>query len=405
MADSLNPFNTNRRRRLVRLITRLNVGGPSVHVQLLSKGMRRFGYDTVLVAGKLHEGEERMEFADAAFPTVECPYLQRSPNPLADIASIWWIYRLLRNARPQIVHTHQAKAGGLGRIAAWLAGVPVILHTYHGHTFHSYFSERRTRIHLRFERFLANRTNRLIAISPTLSDDICKRYFVAPETKVSVVRLGLDLEEFYGSESHRGFVRSRCGLDGDVPLFGIVGRLTGVKNHRLFLEAARRILAARPETRFVVIGDGELRVQLERIASELGLAEAVHFLGWMPRSPAIYADLNGLILTSYNEGTPVALIEGMASGRVCVATNVGGVADLISEGETGFLVRSGEAETIARRCIMILDTPEEARRIGDNARAASKRYEHGRLCTDMSALYDQLLEDHAAAKSLLTAHR
>ena len=383
----------NAPRRVVRVITRLNVGGPSIHVQLLGRGLRRRGYDTRLVVGRVSPDEGEMPLEDGVGQVSRCPFLRREPAPFCDLRALWWCYRLFRRTRPTIVHTHHAKAGFIGRTAAWLAGVPIVLHTFHGHTFRGYFTPRRARAFIRLERWLARRTTRLIAISPRIRDELAHEFRIAPPDKIAVVPLGLDLDDFRDAERFGGQLRQRLGVPAGTPLIGIVGRLTPVKNHEMFLLAARRIHEHRPDAHFVVIGDGELRPRLESRAERLGLGRAVHFLGWMPRSPAIYADLDLLALTSHNEGTPVAVIEAMAAARPCVATNVGGVADVIDDGVTGRVAPPDDPAAFADVCLEILNDADKHQSMADRARESSHRYNHERLCRDVAKLYDELIAE------------
>jgi glycosyltransferase involved in cell wall biosynthesis len=303
----------------------------------------------------------------------------------------------MRRERPHIVHTHTAKAGFVGRLAARLAGVPVVVHTYHGHVLHSYYSPAKTRLLRRMERGLAALTDRIVAVSEQVKRDLME-YRVAGAEKIGVIPLGFDLKPFLDSAMHRGGFRRELGLNNGGPLVGIVGRIFPIKNHVLFLDAAARIAAGEKEARFVVVGDGTLRRQMEQHANALGIADRVIFTGWRRDLPRIYADLDVLVVSSNNEGTPVSAIEAMASGCPVVATRVGGLPDLIDEGETGCLVPRGDAPALAAAVLRLLRDRESARRIGETARArVAERFTAERLVADIERVYTGLLAEKGIA--------
>ncbi len=379
----------------MRLIARLNIGGPAIHVSLLSARLNPNRFTTTLVFGSEAAGEGSMrDLAEAAHvDLVHIPELGREISLFSDLRTLFQVVRLVHRARPTIVHTHTAKAGFIGRLAARLAGAPVVVHTFHGHVFHGYFNPLVSNVFVALEQAAAALSDRVITISPALKVDLL-RYRIAPAKKIEVVPLGFDLQPFLESKEHRGEFRNRLNLPRDVALVGIVGRLVPVKNHRLFLAAAERLHAAGMRARFVVIGDGELRVDLEREARDLGLADAVIFTGWQRNLPAIYADLDVVVLTSVNEGTPVSVIEAMAAGCPVVATRVGGVPDVIQDGVTGRLVASGDVEGLARAMREALTDRELTQRMAEAARAeVSQRYTVEALVRNTEALYERLLRE------------
>jgi lipopolysaccharide/colanic/teichoic acid biosynthesis glycosyltransferase len=243
----------------------------------------------------------------------------------------------------------------------------------------------------RMERMLAHLSDRIIAVSEQVKQDLV-RYGVAPSEKISVIPLGLELDPFLESGVHRGAVRRELGVPSDAPLVGIVGRIFPIKNHRLFLEAAALVAAKEPRARFVVVGDGTLRADMEAVARQLGIGERTIFTGWRRDLPRVYADLDVLVVSSDNEGTPVSAIEAMASGCPVVATRVGGLPDLIEDGEVGHLVAARDAEAMAGAILGLLRDADRARRMGQSARAhVGDRYRAERLCRDIEALYTELL--------------
>ena len=301
------------------------------------------------------------------------------------------LYRLMRRERPQVVHTHTAKAGFVGRLAARLARVPVVVHTFHGHVLHGYYSARKTQLLRRMERGLAGLSDCLITVSEQVKRDLVT-YRVAGADHIQVISLGLELDPFLKSRRYHGTFRRELQLNGVERLVGIVGRIFPIKNHHLFLEAAALVAREDPAARFVIVGDGILRPALERHAQETGIADRVIFTGWRRDLPDIYADLYVLTVTSNNEGTPVSAIEAMAAGCPVVATHVGGLPDLISEGKTGYLVPPGNASAVATAVLRVLQQPEMARCMGETARkAARERFSAQRLISDMEQLYLELL--------------
>jgi glycosyltransferase involved in cell wall biosynthesis len=301
------------------------------------------------------------------------------------------LYRVMRQERPHVVHTHTAKAGFIGRLAARLARVPVVVHTFHGHVLHGYYSPLKTHLLRRMEHGLARLTDGVIAVSEQVKRDLVT-YGVAAAEHIRVIPLGLELDPFLESDPCRGGFRRELQLNGVERLVGIVGRIFPIKNHRLFLEAAALVARENPAARFVVVGDGILRPEVERHAQESGIADRVIFTGWRRDLPGIYADLDVLAVTSNNEGTPVSAIEAMAAGCPVVATNVGGLPDLIREGETGYLVPPGDAPAAATALLRVLRQPEIARRMGETARkSVRERFSSQRLITDMERLYLELL--------------
>jgi glycosyltransferase involved in cell wall biosynthesis len=382
--------------RVLSIIGRLNIGGPAMHAILLTHGLRGRGYETVLVAGQEgpREGSLRDLAAQKAVEPLFLPELGREIRVGRDLLALFSLVRILTRQRPAIVHTHTAKAGALGRIAARLAGVPVVVHTFHGHVLHGYFSRGTTRVFLEIERRLAGITTRILTVSETQRQELLDLKIATPRTS-SVMPLGLELDPFLTAHVSKGTIRRQLGLSPHVPLVGIVGRLVPIKDHATFLEAAAALHRSRPEVRFLVVGDGELRPSLERLAGTLDLDGRVHFLGWQRDMPRVYADLDLLVLSSINEGTPVALIEAMAAGLPVVATRVGGVADVVDDGKTGLLVPPKDPAALNRAMAVLLDDPDRRREMGQAGRhAVYPLYSDDALLDRMDALYAALLRTH-----------
>ncbi|CEP67179.1 Glycosyl transferase, family 1 [Moorella glycerini] len=379
--------------RVARVITRLNIGGPAIHTTHLTERLNNDGlFDSMLVCGSLAAGEGGMEdFArQHGVEPFHISELGREISLFDDLKALRKLYRLFRLYRPVIVHSHTAKAGTLARVAARLARVPVIVHTFHGHVFSGYFSTRKTKLFILIERFLAHLTDAILVLSPEQQRDILG-FGIGKPGKVKIVPLGIDLEPYL--HGVRGRLRAELGLAGDVRLIGIVGRLTAIKNHNLFLKAAKALLDSSDiPLHFVVVGDGELRQELEDVTKQLDITEHVTFLGWRKDMPDIYRDLDVLALTSNNEGTPVTIIEAMAAGCPVVATRVGGVPDMIQDGVTGMLVEPGDVIELGQKVMTILENKELAQKIADAARDwALATYSIDRLEADIRKLYLDLL--------------
>lgn len=373
---------------VVRVITRLNVGGPARQALFLTGAMPARGFPSQLVWGRVGPGEGQFD-PPAGMPNTHIPWLRREMSPRDDVRAFRALRRLMKVHRPTIVHTHMAKAGALGRLAAARARVPVVVHTFHGHVLEGYFSRPVNRALLGAERRLARRTDALVAVSPAVSHELLALGIGRPE-QWRVVPVGLELGGLLAGAIEPVAARRTLGLPEGGPVVGIVGRLVPIKDHATFLEAAARVASARREVTFVVAGDGELRDQIERRA-RLMLGDRCRFLGWVLDLPTLYAALDVVVLTSRNEGTPVALIEAGAAARTTVSTRVGGVADVIRDGVTGFLASPGDPEAIASHVLRLLGEPERARLMGHAAREwVRERFSSERLADDLAGLYREL---------------
>jgi glycosyltransferase involved in cell wall biosynthesis len=370
----------------LRVIARLNVGGPAQHVINLTKSMSS-RYPTLLVAGSMTEGEvEFAQASDPSLPLMRISELGRAIKAADDIRAFFRLWKVMRAHRPDIVHTHTAKAGALGRVAAFFARVPVRIHTYHGHVFHGYFHPVLTWVVIWTERILARITTRIVVISERQRREIVEEFGIAPAHKVVVIPLGLDLNRYAVADSKHLGPAFRADVGAAGPVITTVGRLVAVKNHSMFLHAARAVLEQRPEVTFVVVGGGPLDQSLRDLAEELGIARQVRFLGWRTDLEAIYAGSDVVALTSDNEGTPVAILEALAAGTRVVATNVGGVADILDEGRLGRLSPRGDAQAFAASLLAEIDSPMEMA-----PAEVVQRFGIERLCRDIEQLYDDVL--------------
>ena len=390
---------SERRIKILRVIARLNMGGPALHVAYLTAGLRERGYDTTLVAGSLARGEDSMAFVAEArgVDVVRIDELGREISPLRDLVATLRLARLIRRERPDILHTHTAKAGTVGRVAALLAGrhrPPIVVHTFHGHVLRGYFGPMRSLVFRLLERWLAGHTTALIAVSPQVRDDLVALR-VAPPERFVVIRLGIELgERVAGAGDGRVESRRYLGIPPDRFAVGWIGRMTAVKRTDDVLVAFKRLREDGVEAVLCMVGDGPDRPQLEQRAHELGIVRDTLFLGYQEDVAQFYAAFDALVLPSSIEGTPVSAIEALAAGRPVVATRVGGVPDVVEEGEDGFLVEPGATEELAERLAQLAADPELRERMGRAGRdRVLPRYAVPRLVDDVDRLYLSLLQD------------
>ena len=387
--------------RVLRVITRLNIGGPSIQAIALSERLATRGFDTQLIHGRLGDGEGDMRYLVApSTRTRQLTSLRRPVSPLNDAVALARLLDTMRDWRPQIVHTHMAKAGTLARLAAAIynrtAGRRArarVVHTYHGHVLEGYFSPAQTRVFIGIERTLARVTDRIVAISPSIRHELLAEHSIGGAGQYAVVPLGFDLTGLASiDDASRRAARAALDVEAGAHVVSTVGRLTGIKQHRLFLEAAAMVSRRDPTALFLIAGDGELRTELEGAARTLGISGRVRFLGWRRDLETIYGATDVLLLTSRNEGTPVALIESLAAGVPGVSTDVGGVRDVIESEAIGLLAPSGDPQALAAHVESLLNEPSRRRDMGERGRAhVMARYGIDRLVDDIDRLYRELL--------------
>jgi glycosyltransferase involved in cell wall biosynthesis len=387
--------------RILRVITRLNIGGPSIQAITLSQRLDGRGFETQLVHGRLGQGEGDMGYLLApSTKTLHLASLCRPVSPFDDAVTFARLLDILRDSRPHIVHTHMAKAGTLARAATALynatagRGSPArVVHTYHGHVLEGYFSPRRTQFFIGVERQLARATDRIVAISPQIQRELLDEHRIGHADQYRVVPLGFDLAKLAViDERERAKSRSALNLAESAHVVTTVGRLTAIKQHDLFVATAALIAERDPDAVFLIVGDGELRDELTTRVREAGLAGRVQFLGWRRDLATIYAASDVFLLTSRNEGTPVALIESLAAGVPGVSTDVGGVRDVIESDAIGLLAPFGDAQALAAHVGSLLKEPSRRRDMGERGRTrVMARYGIDRLVDDIDRLYRELL--------------
>ena len=375
------------------------MGGPALHVAYLTAGLRERGYDTTLVAGSLARGEESMaHIAEGRGVEIEVlEELHREISPLQDLRAMVHLARLIRRERPAILHTHTAKAGAVGRIAALLAGParpPIIVHTFHGHVLRGYFSRPVALGFRALERRLARVTTALVAVSPEVRDDLV-RLGVAPKEKFVVIRLGIELAERVASnDTARAETRRALGVPADAYVVGWIGRMTAVKRTTDVMRGFRRLLDEGVDGYLCLVGDGPDHARLERQAHELGIVRRCLFVGYQDDVARFYDAMDVLVLPSANEGTPVSIIEALAAERPAVATRVGGVPDVVRDGIDGYLVEPGDASALAARLAELARDPLRRRQMGREGRTrVLERYSVDRLVDDVDRLYRSLLAE------------
>jgi glycosyltransferase involved in cell wall biosynthesis len=398
--------------RVLRILNRLAVGGPVLNATYLTRYLAP-DFETLLVVGEKEDHEKSAEHLahqlDIKWVTV--PGMGRSINPASDYIAYRKMKELIRSFKPDIVHTHAAKPGAIGRLAAAAAGVPVIVHTFHGHVFHSYFNPTKTKFFIQTERFLGRRSDAIVAISEQQKRELVHDFRIAPEDKFRVVPLGFDLDRFRTEQKEkRAKFRSEFGVGEEEIAIGIIGRLVPVKNHYLFLKALKHVLeGATKKVKAFIIGDGETRGDLENVAAEVGILFTTQdspghphplvFTSWRSDVDYINAGLDIVCLTSFNEGTPVSLIEAQAAGKPIVSTRVGGIADIVVEGETAFLADVQDTENFCNHLLRLVE--DDNLRQGMSGRGSAhvlEKFSYQRLMRDMSALYWELLEKKGRRK-------
>lgn len=378
---------------ILHVIARLNVGGAALHVLQLAREQRLRGREVVVVAGTLAAGEESMEYLadELGVEVVKLPALQRELSLRADAAAIRELRALIRRRRPDVVHTHTAKAGATGRIAALLAGSArprSIVHTYHGHVLSGYFSPVRERVFRLIERMLARPTSALLAVSEEVRNDLAD-YGIAPRERFTVVPYGFDPPVWSEvDEQARARIRGELGLGDETLAIGWAGRLTAIKRPLDLVRTLRGVLDASVDAVLVVVGDGDVRAGTEALAEELGVADRCRFVGFHRNIRDWYAAFDVFLLTSLNEGTPVVAIEALGASRPVVATAAGGTGTVVIDGVSGFIVPVGDVAGLADRVVRLARDPDLRARLGAAGSADMRaRFATARMADELEAVY------------------
>ena len=369
--------------KTIDIITRLNIGGASVHVVNLVHGLSA-EYDTMLVCGKIEPYETEMNYYAEKY-NVKINYLQYMGRELSfvrDIKGFFELYKLIKNRKPMVVHTHLSKAGTLGRMAAFCAGVPTRVHTFHGNIFKGNYSKKKIKMFILIERVLARISTHIIAISEKQKQELID-YNIAKPEKIKVIKLGFDFSNTLADESHKGLFRNQYNIPADATIISIIGRITYQKNLYLFLDIAEKL--KEHNIYFPIIGDGDLRQDIQNEIDKRGLSPKVFITGFVKDLKPIYADTDIILLTSHFEGTPVTLIEAMANGKIILSTNVGGISDFVENGVSGFYFDDFIAEPFVETILMVVNNHQSS--ISKNARkTALETFNITRLLDDLKIL-------------------
>lgn len=405
--------------RILRVINRFNLGGPTHNAAYLTRYLPE-EFETLLVGGSQESTEEGSHhiLSSMGIKPMILPELQREVAPWRDHGAYRRIKQLIREFKPDIVHTHAAKAGAVGRMAAAEMGVKVIVHTFHGHVFHSYFGSLRTALYKNIERYLARRSSRIVAISEKQRSELVEEHHICSDEKVEVIPLGFDLSRFQQNQAQkRSLFRRVYGVADDEIAIGIIGRLVPVKNHDLFLEViaeVQRMTGRR--IRAFIVGDGEEREHLQQKVDQLGISRisAPHFNGhgfghgvngvaalptatvtftsWIKEVDIVNAGVDIVMLTSLNEGTPVSLIEAQAANKPVISTRVGGIENVVIPGRTAFLSESGDRDGLRDQLIRLVEDDALRKNMGSQGwDHVKERYHYTRLVNDTAAMYRSLL--------------
>jgi glycosyltransferase involved in cell wall biosynthesis len=377
--------------KILHVTTRLNVGGIATQVFGYCEGLQKLGYDVELVTGHIeaHEEDATAFLGAPPCPTRTVRDLGRAVDALSDLRALRETRRVMRRFRPDVVHTHAAKAGTIGRIAAVPARVPVRVHSFHGHVFHGYFRPLVSRGVVMFERQMARLTSAIAVPGESQRREMADRFRIAPEHKIVVTPYGVDLR-MYGTRDDGAAIRREFGLT-TRHVIGAIGRMAPVKNQALLIDAFADLRARRQDVSLLLVGDGECREALERQAAARDLTGAVVFRKWEPDLSRVYAALDVLAISSLNEGMPVAALEAMASGVAVVSTAVGGVVDLIADGDTGWLVPSGHRAMLTGALDAALDDGARAGVVGRASAFVRSRHSFDRATETLAGIYDRLL--------------
>jgi glycosyltransferase involved in cell wall biosynthesis len=383
--------------KVLRIINRFNIGGPTYNAAFLTKFISE-DYETLLVGGlpEQDESDSLHILEDYGVKPLLIPEMKRIPNFKSDREAYRKIKQIIEEFKPDIVHTHAAKAGALGRKAAKACGVPVIVHTFHGHVFHSYFGKAKTLLYKIIERRLAKISTGIIAISPIQKEELCSVHNICSPDKIKVIPLGFDLLKFQENLAEkRTATRQNWKLNEDEVAVAIIGRLAPIKNHGLFLDAIALLAEKGVRARYFVVGDGQEKPMIEKRVKELEdqYGVRVELTSWIKDIATFNAGMDIICLSSDNEGTPVSLIEAQASGVPVISTNVGGVKDILDEGNTGFVVPKKDPDAFSKKLRFLIENKEIRSKMSQNGwNFVRDKFHYTTLVKNMENYYAELIE-------------
>lgn len=393
--------------KILRILNRFNLGGPTYNAAYLTKYMSP-EFETMLIGGCRDEAEKDSEYIvrSLGIEPVIIPEMRREIDPVKDVVAYNKIKKIIKEFKPDIVHTHASKAGVLGRYAAKSAKVPIIVHTFHGHIFHSYFNSYKSMVFKTIERNLANKSSKIIAVSEFQKYELTEVYKIVKPEKVEVINLGFDLEQFQKNiDEKRQKFRAEFNIKDDEIAIGIIGRIVPIKNHNLFLKGVKYLMDnTSKKVRIFIVGDGESKEAIMQKAKELNIdfvdtlksnkVATLTFTSWRKDIDVVNAGLDIIALTSLNEGTPVSIIEAQASNKAIIATNVGGIKDIVIENETAILTKNADEEDFAKKLLELVENEELRNKLSKNSYDFVKqKFHYTTLVKNMSKLYNNLLNN------------
>ena len=383
--------------KVVRIINRFNIGGPTFNATFLTKFLGD-DFETTLVGGVPDKGEKDSHHIlhQYGLEPIVIPEIQRSLNPVKDYKAYKKVRELLKEIKPDIVHTHASKAGFIGRAAAISLKIPVILHTFHGHVFHSYFGNAKTQLFKRIERYLAKRSSGIIGISDIQKHELSKIHKIAPEGKIKVIPLGFDLEKFSENKlERRTAIRIEYKIKDDEVAIAIVGRLAPVKDHNYFLNVIEDLLGqTKTKIKVFIVGDGSEKVIINERVGQINnqYPETIVMTSWILDIATFNQGMDIMCLTSKNEGTPVSIIEAQASGIAVISTDVGGVRDILEDGKAGFVIKRGDFKTYTEKLRLLVEDSYLREKFSIFGHENVKyKFSYHRLVDDMRNYYKSLL--------------
>ncbi|PKR79649.1 hypothetical protein CW751_13850 [Brumimicrobium salinarum] len=387
----------DRKIKVVRIINRFNIGGPTFNATFLTKFLGD-DFETTLIGGVPDEGEKDSHHIlhQYGIEPIIIPEIQRSLDPKTDFKAYKKIKQILKEIQPDIVHTHASKAGFLGRAAAISLNIPVVVHTFHGHVFHSYFGKAKTQLFKSIERYLARKTSGIIAISELQKQELCEVHRIAPKSKTKVIPLGFDLEKFTQNKvQKRKETRAQYNLKDDEIAIAIIGRLAPVKDHDYFLDVISEVLKQTPaKLKVFIVGDGSEKEHIQKRVEEINehYPEAVIMTSWILDIATFNQGMDIICLTSKNEGTPVSIIEAQAAGLPVISTDVGGVRDILEDGKAGFVIKRENFETYIKKLRLLIENQALREKFSTlGAQSTINKFSYHQLVKNMKSYYKSLL--------------
>jgi len=388
-------------KKILRIINRFNLGGPTYNAAYLTKYLEP-EYETLLIGGQHDESEKSsMHILDnLGLKPIIIPEMQRSLNPYKDQIAFKKIQNIIKEFKPDIVHTHAAKAGALGRRAAYKMGVKQIYHTFHGHVFHSYFGSFKTRIFKEIEKNLAKKSTKIIAISEIQKRELSKIHKICPEKKIEVIPLGFDLERFNtDKDSKRKEFRKKWNLKENEIAIGIIGRLVPIKNHKFFIDVIQEVLKKSEfPVRAFIVGDGEEKQNIINYIKNKNLEFSLDYTparfqltSWIKEIDRVNSGMDIICLTSLNEGTPVSLIEAQASGKPIVSTKTGGIENIVLENKTALLSEKNDLQNFSKNLLSLVNDSNKRKLLSKFGLEKSKDFHYDQLVNNIKNLYENKL--------------